>query len=1130
LRYYWRIHLAVVIGSAVATSVLTGALLVGDSVRGSLKMLSLDRLGKIDFALVSSRFFREDLGEDLSGADGFVNEFSSVAPAILMSGSIQNAGTRTRASKVGIQGVDKAFISMYESEPRSERDRGLFLARGNSQRMPPVAINEALSAELGVSVGDPVVLSLERPTGIHREFLFGLDAPEDLTLNLRMVVSNVIPNTGMGRFGLQPHQSLRLNAFLPLSVLQKALGQRGYVNAILVSARSPEAGEDSLHRMLERVLTLEDIGLLIRELETSVSIESTSFLLKPAIARHVEDLASQHSVPVLPVLTYLANSLRIGEREIPYSTISAVGTSVLSKTYDGSFGAFRVKAGNEEAEFKQDGIVLNQWAADDLQANIGDTVTVSYYLVGPREELQTREAKFILQAVVAMEGLAADPGLTPDFPGIQNADRMSSWEAPFPVDLKRIRERDETYWETYRSTPKAFVGIGAGQQLWEGRFGSLSAMRIGTGPKMDVRSLARKLGLDLPKGMSVESVGLAFRPVKQEGVEASSGATDFSMLFIGFSQFLIVSAALLVGLLYRLGVEQRAGEAGILLASGFTIGRVRRRFLAEGAQLAVFGSAIGVLGALLYGWLMMVGLRTLWLSAVGTSNLDLHINGVSLVIGYLASVGVVMFAIWRTVRQLGKTPVHRLLSGASIWVSRGSGRVARITGLLSLVLAGGMVIFAGYSTDSSAAVGVFFGSGALLLTAGISFTSEWFRKRVWAGQGLGSVWRLGVRNSARLPGRSLLCTGLIACACFVVVAVGANRRTDSDSLVHSDVSGTGGFTLLAESDVPLHSDLNSESDRYDLGFSDKSSSLLEKSKFVQFRVLPGDDVSCLNLYRPESPRILGVPAEMIARGGFQFQQTLTESANPWELLNQELGPNVIPAIGDFNSVMWILQKGLGEDVEIRNEAGKVIKLRLVGLLSTSIFQGELLISEADFLEQFPGRSGYGFHLIDAPAGQAEDVAGMLERNLGEWGFDVSSTSRRLADFRAVENTYLSTFQTLGGLGLILGTIGLGIVLLRNALERKGELAVMQSFGFRRQTLSWMLLAENGFLLILGILIGTLSALLAVAPHLLAPGAAVPWTSLAWTLALVFLTGLTTSTLAAHLVLKTPLLPALKEDR
>ncbi|MDL1878456.1 hypothetical protein FBQ85_25335, partial [Cytophagia bacterium CHB2] len=66
LIYYWRLHLAVLLGAAVATAVLTGALLVGDSVRGSLRDLTLERLGRIDYALLSERFVREDLTNDLS--------------------------------------------------------------------------------------------------------------------------------------------------------------------------------------------------------------------------------------------------------------------------------------------------------------------------------------------------------------------------------------------------------------------------------------------------------------------------------------------------------------------------------------------------------------------------------------------------------------------------------------------------------------------------------------------------------------------------------------------------------------------------------------------------------------------------------------------------------------------------------------------------------------------------------------------------------------------------------------------------------------------------------------------------------------------------------------------------------
>ena len=84
----------------------------------------------------------------------------------------------------------------------------------------------------------------------------------------------------------------------------------------------------------------------------------------------------------------------------------------------------------------------------------------------------------------------------------------------------------------------------------------------------------------------------------------------------------------------------------------------------------------------------------------------------------------------------------------------------------------------------------------------------------------------------------------------------------------------------------------------------------------------------------------------------------------------------------------------------------------------------------------------------------------------------------------VENTYLNTFQTLGGLGLLLGTFGLAVVMIRSVLERRGELALLQAVGFNRSSISWLVLAENGFLLLFGIAIGTVTALLAVLPHLL----------------------------------------------
>ena len=400
--------------------------------------------------------------------------------------------------------------------------------------------------------------------------------------------------------------------------------------------------------------------------------------------------------------------------------------------------------------------------------------------------------------------------------------------------------------------------------------------------------------------------------------------------------------------------------------------------------------------------------------------------------------------------------------------------------------------------------------------------------------------QMGIKNSGRHPGRSMLCAALVGCACFVIVAVGANRHVEQkQGAVPQKESGAGGFALVAESDIPLHHDLNSQR-RTDLswGFPSPTQTPWLIAQIFPFRLLPGEDASCLNLYRPQKPRILGASRDFIERGGFQFQGTTAAKENPWELLEDKLEPGVIPAIGDYNSAQWILHLGLGDELSIQSELGTQLKLRLVGFLQRSIFQSELLISEANFKKHFPSQSGYAYFLIQTPSTtqswrhcteNAENTGHTLERALADYGLDVTSTTEKLASYRAVENTYLSTFQTLGGFGLLLGTLGLGIVLLRNIIERSGELATLRAFGFRRNRLSLMLLAENGFLLLIGILIGTVSALIAVTPHLTTPGAQVPWLSLTMTLVSVFLVGVVASAIAVYFALCRPLLPALKHD-
>ena len=223
---------------------------------------------------------------------------------------------------------------------------------------------------------------------------------------------------------------------------------------------------------------------------------------------------------------------------------------------------------------------------------------------------------------------------------------------------------------------------------------------------------------------------------------------------------------------------------------------------------------------------------------------------------------------------------------------------------------------------------------------------------------------------------------------------------------------------------------------------------------------------------------------------------------------------------------------VGDTIEYTDERGQKFKVRLVAGVANSILQGNLIIDEAEFVKRFPSEAGHRMFLIDAPSNTGADVekiSAAMSRALQDVGLELTPATQRLAAFNAVQNTYLNTFQVLGGLGLLLGSAGLGVVVLRNVLERRGELGLLQAVGFRRRSLHWLVLSEHGALLWLGLGVGMTSALAAVLPALLAPGAEIHFTALGATLAGVFASGLAWTWFATWLALRGKLLSALRNE-
>ncbi len=1119
LRFFWRQYLAVAAGVAVASAVLTGALLVGDSVRGSLLEMTEERLGDVDYALVGEGFFSDALARRLADASAA----GRTAALIQLPAGARHGTTRQRASGVNLYGVETSFLELF---PEAQRPASWELAAGSraagSSGAVPTILNTSLAEELGAKVGDVVILSFPKASQAPRASLLGRrDAGAQLE-TLRAKVEAVLADRGPAIFSLSPHQGVPFNAFLPLDRLQRDLGREDQANVILVAGvESSEAVDASLRQ----ALSLGDLGLRLLPAEGELTVESSRFVLRDEAVEALEALADELGAPHRSYLTYLANVVRAGEATIPYSSATAV---------DGDAPDLTLLDGSKAPSLEPGELLLNAWAAQRLGLKEpGALVELEYFVVGDREQLSTQTASFRFRGTVAMDGLGADPRLTPEFPGIHDADNISDWDPPFPVELSKVGPADEEYWDSFRAAPKVFVNPQEARRLWSTRFGSVTGVRLRPAPGMDLEGLAAELRRQIPQHLPLEPLGLRRIAVRSEGLAAARGATDFSGLFLAFSWFLILAAVLLVALLFSLAMERRASEVGLLRSLGFSQAKTRRRFLAEGGLVAIVGAALGLAGGIAYAAALMAGLRSWWLPAVGSQRLFLHIRGASLGTGFAAAVLVTLLAIFLSLRKFQRIPTPVLLAG-SVENPKTTRRRSRSFGVFWVSLGLGGLFLAWALSPTGGGAASFFGAGAALLVAGLAAFSHGCRRAQGAALRLGSgaLVSMAIRNTARNPGRSILSVSLVACAAFVIVAAGANRRADLEEELAKS-SGTGGYHLLAHSEIPLFEDLSKVDDQLGLGIGPETSGLLAGAEIFGLRELPGDDASCLNLFRVERPRVLGVPPAFIERGGFTFHAVSRELPNPWELLEGPLaaaadGEAVIPAVADFETAQWILKKGLGDELVYEDEKGGRVRLRLAALLESSIFQSDLLVADTALREHFPSVAGASnFLLTPAPETDSVALAGALEGDLADFGFDVTSTAGKLASYKAVQNTYISTFQTLGGLGLLLGTLGLAVVLLRNVLERRGELAALRAFGFRRRRLSLLVLLENVFLLGLGLAVGTFSAAVAALPYLMSGISQLPWKSLLATLAAVFVVGTLACAAAAARALRAHLIPALK---
>lgn len=1171
LFYFRRTNLAIALGVAAATAVLTGALIVGDSMRNSLRELTLERLGMIDELMLSDGFFDQSLAETLRETSEFKESYTLASPAILFpGGTVQNStDSKLRAGQVTVLGITPKFWE-FEQDQKSNRKE----LDENS-----IIINQAVADDLQISNAEVESGSAKITVRIPKRNQLPADSAlgkkSDLIESIvDLTVVQIVPMTGLGRFGLYPSQADPYNVYVSIQLLQDSLARSvlthksdsAQANIILISGKGKTLPTEINSEKLRQALrpSLEDLGLSLKRATQTFSIENNETTIfdywslssdRLVLSEEVAQATETAFPTARPIFTYLANDIRKSETDsgIPFSMVAAVD-------FDNAFEPISALTGNPIAPIQANEIVLNQWAADDLNATKGDSVVVTFF--EPETTHGAQKEKSVELTVVDIARLtepdkafrvsrrgqispaefkqcptlANDPNLTPEVPGVTDAQSIENWDLPFDTAGK-IRPQDDDYWGNHRTTPKAFVSLAMGQELWDSRFGNVTSFRIpiSAGSKGDVsKKLLTQFIEDDAK------LGLHLIQIKRQGIDASSGSTPFDFLFLALSMFVIGAALILVSLLFRLGLQQRSSELGLLKAIGFPQTQIRRICLYEMASVSCLGAVAGVSLGMGYAWLMIFGLKTWWVGAIARPFLTIHISPLSLGIGFFSGVIICILTIAWALRRTRKQPVHRLISGQLESPETHSSKTRKTSLAIIGILAFTAVCLTATATQlaGEAQAGAFLGAGFLILASLLMSVYRVFKKSDQLhSSGRLNLSRLAIMSFQRNPLRSTLTIGLVAVACFLIAAVSSFRLTPSER-------GTAGFEWVAQSSQPIHYDLNNlEGQKLALGSENQ---LREGTEISALRLKPGEDASCNNLYQSSQPRILGVNPQFIQEfdkgeaGRFAWSASLAstelEKQNPWRLLDSPqphagTAEDPIPVVIDKNTANYSLKIYILNTVkQIDYDSGESIYIRVVGFLENTLLQGSLIISEQDFEKAFPTIGGYQYFLIReqaTPANGSESDIALLEERLSDQGFDARRADVLLANFMSVQNTYISTFQTLGALGLLLGTFGLAAVQIRSVLERKKELGLMRAIGFQRNTLAKMVVLENAWLLIIGLGIGIFSALFTTIPHWLVGTASAPWLELSLMFSAIITVGLLVGFYASRIISKTPLLESLR---